>query len=220
MKKIKEFKSRCSSNGKLTGAKGLGKTGQSYASMWAKEQKFNRRKEIKSKYLERGNVSENESIEFINKMLNINVKKNVEFFEDEFFTGTPDMLLPDEVIDVKNSWDWSTFPIDKKEIPNSDYYDQLQGYMHLTGRKKARLIYVLSDTPEHLIEKEAWYYCKSLGFEELEFEIFEQFQKDMTYSDIPDNDRIIVFEIEYNEAHIKLMQSRILECREFLKKQK
>lgn len=214
---MKEFKIRCSAIGDIMGAKGLGKTGETYLKNWAKSQFFNRKIEIKSKYLSKGNLVEFESIKFIEKYLELGIlEKNEQYFANDFLQGTPDIITDDYVIDVKNSWDWSTFPLFDTEIPNSDYAYQLQGYMELTGKRKALLVYILSDTPENIIEKEAYYFCKSQGFDELDYEIFEQFKSKMTYSDIADLKRFKVFELNYDESIIEKIKTRVIECKTYL----
>ena len=68
---------------------------------------------------------------------------------DEYFTGEPDLIVDGVVMDIKNSWDLWTFPLFEKEIPTKDYYLSITGlYMYLLGLEKAKLIYVLLDTPE------------------------------------------------------------------------
>lgn len=211
-----QFKIRASQAGKIMNVKGLGKTGEDYVKMWEKSQFFNREIEIKSKYLDKGNICEDEAIEILEPYFGTH-KKNEKHFEDDFFTGTPDVITSDSIIDVKNSWDWSTFPLFDKEIPNVDYYYQLQIYMHLTNLKKAFLVYVLNDTPQHLIEREAFLYCRNLGLDEVETDVYEQFEKKMTYSDIEIKDRVKMFEISYNEVVIDKIKDRVLMCRELLK---
>ena len=65
----KTFKIRCSAIGQIMTdgkAKGtMGKTAESYLKQWAIEQIFNRRKEISSKYMDKGVIMEDESIDFI-----------------------------------------------------------------------------------------------------------------------------------------------------------
>jgi hypothetical protein len=123
--------------------------------------------------------------------------------------------LTSEVIDIKNSWDAGTFPLFDENI-NSDYYWQLQGYMNLTKKQKAKLIYCLMDTPIHLIEKEAKYYSISQGFEELEVHIYDQFFKNMTYANVPANLKIKVYEIDRNDNDIKKIKDRVIECRNYI----
>ena len=127
---------------------------KTYCKTWAKEQLYKRRKEINSKYLDKGNFCEEWSIDFINNHLLEKNVKNEEYRENDFMCGTSD-IVNDGIDDVKNSYDTATFPILEDEIQNKDYEYQLNGYMHLWKKKTARLIYTLNDLPEHLIEKEA-----------------------------------------------------------------
>lgn len=219
---MKEFKIRCSQIGKIigTGKKHpLTQTAMSYCKFWLKEQLYERRMEFRSKYTDKGCIVEDESIDFIGEQLGLGfLIKNDKQFENDYFTGEPDILPPnlDLVIDAKNSWSWETFPILESEIPTTDYYWQLQGYMSLIGRNRAKLCYVLSDTPQHLIEREARRYCYDNGFEELDIDIYNKFLASMTYSEIPDNLKIKTFEIERNDEDIALAEKKVVECREYI----
>ena len=152
---MKQFKISPSQCGKImTNARKKGelsKTTITYVDEWIKEQIYGRRKQLDNKYLDKGNDVENESIEYISEHLNIKgINKNEKTFDNEFMVGTPDVITTDTVIDMKNSWDCFTFPLLEKEVPNKDYFYQLQCYMALTGKKKAKLIYTLMNTPEDL----------------------------------------------------------------------
>src|SRR5690606_33156233 len=129
----------------------LSETTKTYLKEWAISEIYGVQKEIKSKYITKGLTKEDEGIDKAIEWLDLDfVLKNEQFFEDDNFCGTPDMITDDEVIDIKLSWDCFTFPIFEKEIPTKDYYFQLQVYMHLTGKKRARLVYVLLNTPEEM----------------------------------------------------------------------
>ena len=129
----------------------LSGTTKSYLKEWAISQMFGVKNEIKSKYTERGIQDEDKAIDLMMQVLDLPFTiKNEQFFEDDFFTGTPDLILNGSVYDIKCSWDCFTFPLFDKEIPTKDYYYQLQVYMYLTGCKKAVLTYVLLNTPEEL----------------------------------------------------------------------
>ena len=161
---------------------------------------------------------EDNSIDFIAENLKLGMLiQNTQFFENDFLTGTPDIIIPDFVFDVKNPWDFSTFPLLETEIPNTDYYWQGQGYMWLTGRKKYKLIYVLSDTPLHLIRKEAYYYCMDNGYDELDDDVYQDFVNKMTYPDVPDHLKIKIFEFERNDEDIERIKERVLVCRKIQK---
>jgi hypothetical protein len=191
---------------------------KTYCKKWLKEQTFKRRKEFTSKYTEKGNITEDNSIDFIADQLGFGMLiKNETFFSNEYFDGTPDVVISILVIDAKNSWDQDTFPLYETEIPEDDYYGQLQGYMNLTGKRKSLLVYILSDTPINIIEREAYFWCRDNGYEELDIEVHKEFIRKMTYNDIPNEDKIKVFEVEYDEAYIKEKELGVKLCREYIK---
>jgi hypothetical protein len=214
----KTFKIRASAAGQIMGIKALGKTGENYCENWVKEQLYKRRKEFGNKYTEKGLIMEDTSIDFVADELGYGfLAKNEKFLENDFFTGTPDIILNNHVIDVKNSWDCFTFPLFDKELPNKDYFYQAQVYLALTGLRKYKVIYTLTDTPMHLIEKEAYFFCKNNGYDELDPEILDGFIEKMTYSDIPNKLKIKVFEIERCEETIDKLKNRVIECRNYIK---
>lgn len=215
---MKEFKIRCSAIGKImTNARSktetLSKTTKSFLEEWSKEQIYNRKKEIFSKYLDKGNAVEVDSLNFIAKELDIsNLKKNEESFSNGFLTGTPDAIVDDAlqhyIIDVKNSWDCFSFPLYFNSVPNKDYYWQAQGYMALTDIDRYKLIYTLMNTPEELIQREYF------GDESTDL---VEFASKYKYSNIDSKYRIKVFEIYRNEEDIRKIYDRVEECRSYLK---
>lgn len=214
---MKEFKIRASASGSIMGVKGLGKTGLTYLETWIKEQIYNRRKDFTSKYTQKGNEVEDNSIDFVAEQLGYGfLLKNEQHFENDFITGTPDIILNDCIIDVKNSWDCFTFPLLDSELPNSDYYYQAQCYMDLVGRDNYKVIYVLMDTPEHLIEREANQFCFNNGYEKGDVEVYNKFKSKMTFSEIPNKYKVKVFDIKKDEAVIQLIKNRVIECRKII----
>ena len=127
---MNEFKIRCSaiSNimAKPTGERIISAGAQTYCDKWFKEQIFERKEEIKSKYMAKGEEVESLSIDFISKKLYKQpLIKNDEFFSNDYFTGTPDVITDDEIIEVKNSWNCFTFPLLDEELTNKSYYNIL-----------------------------------------------------------------------------------------------
>lgn len=213
---MKQFKIRASASGKLMGIKALGKTGESYLQEWLKEQIYARKKEFSNKYTTKGLMVEDWSLDFISECLNINnCFKNDEYFENDYFTGSPDVILEDCIIDVKNSWDAFTFPLFDDEIPNNDYYFQGQVYMALTGKRKYKLIYTLLDTPMELIQKEAFFFARDNGME-LNEELINDFKNRYSYSNIDSKYRIKVFEFDYDQTVIDKLITRVEESRNYL----
>jgi len=210
------FRIRASQCGKIMGKRGLGKTGESYVKEFLTEQRFKRTKEFRNKYTDKGIIMEDEAIDVVADHFGYGMLlKNEESFENDFMKGTPDVIMSDTIIDVKNSWSPFTFPF-FEECIDTNYYWQGQVYMELTGKENYQLIYVLLDTPEHLIEKEAYFYAKDQGYDELDEKIYDQFKAKMTYSDIPIEDRIKRFSFERNQDDIDLIIERVKECRELI----
>lgn len=199
------------------GTKGnpIGKTVESYLDGWIKEQLYARRKEFTSKYTDKGNQVEQQSIDFIADQLGYGMLfKNEQSFENEFLTGTPDIKITKKIIDAKNSWDCFTFPLFETEI-NNDYFLQGQGYMDLTDSESYELVYCLTDTPEDLIIREAQSYCYKNNLE-LDDEILNKFIKKMTYKDIPDHLKIKVFPFKRDQEVINSIYERVKLCRDYI----
>jgi hypothetical protein len=164
-----------------------------YIETWYSEQMYKDKEEIHSKYLDKGNYCENESIDIIAERLNLGILfKNEQHFENEYMTGTPDMITDDLVLDAKNSWSGKSFLQAITSEIDKDYYAQLQVYMHLTGKKKAILCYTLLDTPEDV-----------------------NYGNEIVYSN-PIDERFYYFEIDYSESFIQKVETRVKLCREYL----
>jgi len=210
-----KFKIRASSCGQIMTnprgkAESISKTAQSYAKQWLTEKLYNRTKEIKSKYLDKGILCEAESIDFLGDYFGLGMLiKNDEQFENNWVTGEPDVILPDKIIDVKNSWSPFTFPYFETDNPNKSYYWQGQCYMSLTGANEFWLVYVLSDTPDHLIEREARYFARNIGMDEPDESIWHHFVDTMRYKDIPDDLKIKRFIINRDDAVIQGIFDRV-----------
>lgn len=187
------FKLRASASGALmTNPRNktelLSETTKTYLKEWAISQVFGYEKEISNKYVERGIESEDKAIDFAIQVLDLPFAiKNEKSFEDDYFKGTPDLIVNDTVFDIKCSWSAHTFPIFETEIPTIGYFYQLQVYMHLTGLKKACLVYVLLDNEV----------------------IGHKYQVD-------DKMRIKTFEFEYQPEIIETLKERVENSRNFL----
>ncbi|MCT4261587.1 hypothetical protein HZP32_05615 [Elizabethkingia anophelis] len=178
---------------------------------------FGRSKDIQSKYLIKGLSVEQANIDQYNEVRGLFLMKNEERFENDYFTGEPDIIEDGIVYDFKSSWDYSTFPLFEEDVPNEDYEYQLQAYMDLLGLNAAKLVYGLVDTPDELILDEKRKTGWKLGFvdglpEELEAEI----SHNMTYEDIPKQARIKEFDVVRCDKTIALMKTMIDQARSYL----
>jgi len=230
---------RCHSLGELMGAKGLGVTGRKRAIKTYIENTDNRYKEIKSKYLEKGIMNETNAIALCNEVLGTQFTKNDERLTNEYITGECDVKEPSEISDVKCSWDRFTF---EESRLADDYEWQLRGYMELYDKPKSRVIYCLTDCPDHLIlkdmERAAYQYDGDLpDFIGIRIIINAIFDKDNfhrflemapidldkvkkqidSFVHIPKERRIHQVSFTRDEAKTKLMYSRINEARTFIK---
>ena len=215
------MKIRCSALGKLmTQSKSknetLSQTAKTYLKELALEEKYGIKKEFSSRYTDKGLIQENYAIEMASRVLNLPFAlKNEDYFENDFIKGTPDLILEDEIVDIKCSWDGTTFPWFEDELPNKDYYWQMIGYMWLTGKKRARVIYCLVDTPEDIVQDE----IRRTSWKKFEIDVTEETENEVRakheFSHISENKRIRTYLVELNESNIDQVKERLLEAKKY-----
>lgn len=185
----------------------LSETAKTHVIDWYLERLYDRRIQVKSKYLDKGVLQEDASIAYLNDILGTEWTNNKDQFSDDYITGEPDIITDTEIIDIKNSWDFSTFPLFTKELKPL-YYWQLQGYMHLLGKTKGRVIYTLMDTPEPLVMKE---YELSRTRKP-----YDEFKKDYQYNHLPRHLRVKEFTVTYDPDCIEQVKTKVTLAREFI----
>jgi hypothetical protein len=189
--------------------------------------KYGRHTEIKSKYTDKGNMVEEDSITLYSRIKKTFFKKNDERINNSFIEGTPDfyegtsIYKAERVIDTKSSFDIYTFFRAKYKPLNMDYWWQLQGYMALTGAKVSTLAYCLIDTPNNILEDEKRRLFYSMGgnnSNEKDFlEACEKIDRLHRYDDIPMEDRLHETEILRDDAAIEKIYKKVVECRKYMK---
>lgn len=184
-----------------------------------KEEIFRKTKQIKSKYLEKGVLVEGEAIELYNQVKDSKYVKNSKRYNNEYITGEPD-IISDIIIDIKSSWDYTTFPFTDERLPSKDkgYYWQLQGYMALTGLESSKVAYCLVDTPDGIIFNDMKSTAGKLGLhvDDLPDELNQEIWDSHKYSDIKINIRVKEFEIERDQKSIDAIYNRVTLAREYL----
>ena len=181
------------------------------------ENEFGVKKEINSKYIDKGNTVEDLSIELASIMLDKKgLFKNDEYFENDYLMGTPDVITEDSVIDVKSSWSAATFPFYDTELKNKVYEWQLKAYMMLTGKTVSYLCYCLVPTPETLILDE----MRRVSWKRGEMgEVSEEVENDVRayfdLSKIPEFDRVKTFKVELTEEDKEKIKMHVELAREY-----
>lgn len=215
------MKVRASSLGKLMtssrkAGEALSQTAKSYIQEVVLQDKYGIYKEFNSRYTDKGTQTEDEAIQLVAQVLDLGfIYKNEDKYVNDWIKGTPDVVTADLIIDTKVSWNAQTFPWFESELPNKDYYWQMQAYMWMTGRKKALVTYCLINTPylilEDEIRREHW--KQNLIGESQEVRDYVEAQHNFDH--IPKNERVKVFEIDYDEKGIKQAKQKIEIAREY-----
>jgi hypothetical protein len=210
---------RCSRLGDImTGSRDksdpLGETCKAYLDEIIIFKKYGIKKNIESKYLEKGILMEMDSIGLLLSVDNIIYSKNEERFDNGVLTGEPDIIHEDKIIDIKSSWDLFSHLKNKKINPKYEW--QVLGYMELTGLRKAEVIHVLVDTPDTMIEDEIRRLSWKLGMLEVPEEIQEEIRNNMIFKQVPINERVIRFEVQYSQEKIDQLYNKLELCNQYI----
>jgi len=189
-------------------------------------EKYGRRSDIGNRYTIKGTLVEEDSMTLFSRVTKRFYVKNEESLANDYIKGTPDIItsleIEDmEIVDIKSSWDIFTYMRAKfKNDIKKLYYWQLQGYMALTGAKKARLAYCLVNTPDQLLEDEKrklWY---KIGQPDKEspmwLDAVQEIEMSCIYDDIPMHERLHQISFERNDADIEKLYNKVLQCREWM----
>ena len=151
------MKFRASQLGKLmtssrTKGEALGQTAKSYIIQKAKEDFFEYKTELTNKYVLKGIHQEQDSIDLLNAVRFENYKKYEHRAENEWLTGSCDIITEELIIDIKSSWSLETFPATNYELKDlSEYEWQGRAYMWLYDRPRFELCYVMVSTADELL---------------------------------------------------------------------
>ncbi len=210
--------------------------------IWAQEV-WSRKQFISSKYMEKGNTCEEDSLTLLSNTDNFLYNKyKGEMLQNEFIKGHPDIVVPETVvIDIKSKWDLHTFTAAKQKNKLEKAHEwQLRGYMWLTGIKKAVLINTLVNSTPKLIDDEKRKMMYALNCSDTDPEYIEaakQIEVNMIYDmaefaemydyyilestewkyDIPIERRIHRIELEHDDALITELKIRVVDAREYIK---
>ena len=122
--------------------------------------KYGRREEITSKFLDKGNECEEDSVTLLSRVTKHLYKKNSDRLSNNWISGEPDLFKgvsireAEETTDTKTSWSAHTFFRVQKDALNKNYLWQGMGYMDLTGAKRHTVSYCLvNGTPQAIMDE-------------------------------------------------------------------
>ena len=203
---------------------------------------WKRKKLIFNKYLEKGNIVEEDSLQLLSDIDGVSYWKNEEYLENEFLQGCPDNIFQ-KVRDTKSNYEYDTF---KKADLTSLYSWQIKGYTWMaieSGHeisKTGELCYCLVNSPAHRVESER----KSLWFnmgmpddtEERWIEAASQLERNHIFDiakfkesfpgfdlvtpiwnfDIPKHMRVKRFDVTLEDSDIEHMKRRSIMAKDWL----
>lgn len=117
----------------------------------AKEFVYGYDEKISSKYMDKGIIVEDQSIELLNSVLFTDFKKNTERKTNDWITGECDIVGEGRIHDIKSSWSLATFPVLSSLGEDKNYEWQGRAYMMLWDFDEFEIDYCLVSTPENLI---------------------------------------------------------------------
>lgn len=205
----------------------LSKTAKNYLKKVYAREKYGREQDIVTKQIQKGVEVEEESITLLSRVLKKMLKKNDVRLSNEYITGLPDIFegesveKAESITDIKSSYDLFSFLPNIGEPLDRDYYYQLQGYMALSGAKRASIAYCLVNTPEHIIQGEKYKLFKAMNMisEESPEYLKEaaKIERSLIFDDIPKEERVLLFHVERDDEVIEKIYQKVQKAREFLK---
>lgn len=224
---MQEITFRASSIGKLMvepktkatkEAGGLSETAKTYCEeVWLKS-KYGYEEIIDTPAMTKGIMYEQDSLQLVQEVLELPfLAKNRELFKIGDIAGTPDIILPDTIIDVKTSFSLKTYK--DCELTNLYKYQGL-AYMHLTGVKKFLLAYALVPLSDDDIAKEceriAWKYDRQYDHPEYVKRSMQIKKNNDVILSIPKEERVATFAYSYNEQDMSMLNINVIRAKEYI----
>lgn len=155
--------------------------------------------QISSKAIEKGIEVEEDSIQLLNRVRGLALKKNSERRSNDFITGECDLFdnQSKRGHDIKSSWSIQTFPILVADCEDKLYEWQMRGYMALWDAEEWEVNYCLVNTPDRLI-----------GFENMELHYV---------SHIPEHMRVTTWTVKRDIEKEAAIFEKVQVAREYFK---
>ena len=194
----------------------LGETAKTQCLKTFLQYKYGYYEEIHTDGMMKGKLLESEAISLLSVLEGTYLKKNKERRSNDYITGECDLLgKNDEIYDIKISENIRTF-FDVDDV-SKNYFCQGQGYMNLWEKSKYKLTYVLLPDSVEMIERK----ISRLSYH-LIGDDFEKAQKQLIHNNdiiktMPIEDRIKIFEFDYDAEFMNQVNERVDVCRDYIK---
>lgn len=172
------------------------------------EDKFQFRKGISSKFIQKGHAMEDKAITIVSNLLGLEgMKKNETHYENEYIQGTPDAIWRGGFgrgfqFDIKNVYYPDGLDGFNAGTVNQIYEYQGKGYDWLLGFESGFVVKVLQNLPPEMLETEVKKLWKEAGrewFEEIPEKFFKEVEDYFNFERLPLEDRIKVFRVDVTE---------------------
>jgi len=196
---------------------------------------WNRSRMLSNKYLEKGNIMEEDALQLVSDVDNEFYIKNKDLLQNDYIIGTPDNKQ-DIIRDTKCNWDMTTF--DKAEL-TSLYEWQIKAYAWLDDKTEGELCYTLVNCTYNQLDKAKRDLYYQLGCpdddDEKYLEGLKQIERNMIFDvaafkrdypyytfendgdfSIPPPFRVKKFQVTLTDEDIENMKRRVLLARKYL----
>lgn len=174
-----------------------------------------------------GTMSEKASLELSKEVLGSKIKVSKGSISNDHLKGIIDgytgrtVYKANHIYEIKTSANYETFLNNaNSEKERSDYYWQVMGYLSITGAKKGTIIHTcVSYHPDIITQEIGRYLAKIRGLNvpsEIVDKQIDRIRNNMTFDDIPKNERVATFTVERNEQEIELIRKKVLSFRVWL----
>lgn len=186
--------------------------------------------DINTPAMRKGTDGQSESILMYSKVEGEIFIENSERIENEFFIGTPDLYLGDDIRnakqidDIKNSWSLKTFSHKIIEPLDNAYKYQLNVYFDLCNCEVGHIVHTLISMPQAQFKEECdkllWRMANkgeiATEYAPEYLDAVEKLKKEHIYDHIPEKERVFKQKVVRDDELIEKMKQKVPKLREWL----
>ena len=195
----------------------LSQTAMTYLNeLWIQEVYGRQKYDTANKYTAKGIQCESDSLDLVSQLYKKTYFKNTKQYENDWITGTPDVVASDLLIDIKTNWDIWSFNKSDMAYAEKTYYAQLLGYMWLTGKKDGEIVFTLIYTPDDIIQDELYRLSFKLPELSTSDDLTNEVKRNYIYDDIPKIQRIKNYGFTYSTEFEEALKEKITAGRAYM----